>query len=455
MLATEIALDDVLGSMARLLVEVRRLKAHLAIDREIAPAPLTFGSTPAMVYKSLGDASFLLDGLRGGSMTTTDVYRNAAVVLAEVALVARFLGVAVEGEPAAAGRAVSALEAPRVVTEAVRRALAANRKAIDLQGRLAMSPSRDPGLSLVRVTLSEAYDVTNTLLAELARVKFHLGIDAVPGEDPEPTDTRLADLLALLARIAANLDRVNGGVTPELSIRLMEKHEALERERLEQEARRQRQAEAERALELERRRRAEAERQAALDRLREMEAERALELERMRQSEAELDQERARLRQAEEQLRRLEAQARQEAGPAPGDEDAAAGPVGRPTGGARVGALPHPVRPQRERPDPELPETRPDRLRKCGHHAALCRRRGRRDGGRGSGSGAGTVQGGSTGPFRPLRASGDQAGAGMVRRVPEPGGTVVQHGATGVDHRSFRLLTRGRQRTPGRRGARR
>ena len=324
MLATEVALDDMLDSMARLLVEVRTLKAHLAIDREIEPAPLAFGQTPAMVYKSLGDASFLLDGLRGGSMTTTDVYRNAAVVLAEVALVGRFLGVAVEAEPTAAGQAVSALEAPRVVTEVVRRALAANRKAIDLQGRLGMSPSREPGLSLVRVTLSEAYDVTNTLLAELARIKLHLGIDEVPGEDPEPTDRRLSDLLTLTERIAASLDIVNGAVTPELSIRLMEQHEALQRERLEREAQRQRQAEAERALALEQRRRAEAERQAELDRLREVEAERERELERMRQLEAEQLE---RLRRAEEQVRRLEAEAREDADPAPEDEDAATAEV--------------------------------------------------------------------------------------------------------------------------------
>ena len=332
MLPTEVALDDVLDSMARLLVEVRGIKAHLAIDREIAPAPLTFGKTPAMVYQRLGDAAFLLDGLRGGSMTPNDVYRNAVVVLAEVALIGGFLGVAVAGEPADAGPAVSALEAPKVVTDAVRQALAATRKAIDLQGRLGMSPSREPGLSLVRVTLSEAYDVTNTLLAELARVKSHLGIDAVPGDDPEPTDKRLSDVLTLIGRIATNLDRVNGGVTPELSIRLMEKHEALERERLAREAERQRQAEAERALELEERRRAEAERQAALERLREVEAERERELERMRQSEAELGEELERLRQAEQELRRLEAQARQEAGPAPEDEDADAADAGRETG---------------------------------------------------------------------------------------------------------------------------
>lgn len=324
MLATEVVPDDVLDSMARLVVEVRRVKAHLSIDREIEPAPLTFGKTPAMVYKGLGDAAFLLDGLRGGSMTTNDVYRNAAVVLAEVALVGRFLGVAVEGEPAGAGQAVSALEAPRAVTEIVRRTVAANRKAIDLQGRLGMSPSRAPGLSLVRVTLSEAYDVTNTLLAELARVKFHLGIDEVVDEAPEPTEKRLSDLLALIARVAANLDRVNGGVTPELSIRLMERHAALERERLARAAERQREAEAERALELEQRRRAEAERQAALERLREVEAERERELERMRQAEVELGEELERLRQAEQELRRLEARAQQEAGGAAEEEDAVA-----------------------------------------------------------------------------------------------------------------------------------
>ncbi len=350
MLATEVALDDVLDSMGRLLVELRKLKSHMEIEREIEPAGSAFGKTPAMVYKTLADASFLLDGIRGLPMTTNDVYRNAGVVLAEVELVARFLGVAVESKTMAEGQEVSAIEAPRLATRIVRETLEANRKAIDLQGRLGMSPSSEPGLVLVRVTLSEAYDLTNTLLAELARIKFHLGIDDVPAEDPEPTDRRLPDLLRLISLIAANLDRVNGGVTAELSIQLREKHEARERQRLEREAGRQRREEADQALELEQRRQAEAERQAALERLREVEADREREMERMRRSEAELRRELERLRQAESLrqaenlpqaeslpqaetgLGRLEAQAPQEADAAPRAEDSDA-----------VGAAPEPA----------------------------------------------------------------------------------------------------------------
>ena len=329
--ATEIALDHVLDSMGLLLVELHKVKSRMEIDRNIEPVAPGFGKTPAMVYKGLSDASFLLDGILGLSTTTNDVYRNATVVLAELELVARFLGVDLDLEPkrTAKDRVVSPIEAPRLVTEVVRQTLEANRKAIDLQGRLGMDPSGEPGLALVRVTLSEAYDLTSTLLAELSRLKFHLGVDDVPDEGPEPTDKRLPDLLGLISLVAANLDRVAGGVTAELSIQLREKHEAMERERLEQEARRQRQEEADRALELEQQRQAEAERQAALERLREVEAERERELERMRQSEADMGREIERLRQAEQELRRLEAQARQDGDPArqDGDSDTAEAPA--------------------------------------------------------------------------------------------------------------------------------
>lgn len=223
--ATKVEVDDVLDSVSHLLVEMHRIKAHLQIDREIAPAPAVAEKTPAMTHKILADASFLLDGLPGGSMTASDVYRNAAVVLADVELIGQFMGVAVVSEPAAGDLA---LDAPETITEVARQALAATAKAIDLQARLGMSASRQPGGRLVRATPSEAYGVTNALLAELARVKFHLGIDDVPDEAPEPTDKGLTDLLALISVIDANLERLTGGVTLEVFVRIVESQEALD-----------------------------------------------------------------------------------------------------------------------------------------------------------------------------------------------------------------------------------
>ena len=46
-----------------------------------------------------------------------------------------------------------------------------------------MDPSGVPATTLVRVSPSEHYDAINMLLAEMARIKLHLGVD-VPRDDP-------------------------------------------------------------------------------------------------------------------------------------------------------------------------------------------------------------------------------------------------------------------------------
>ena len=301
--AKRVTLDDVLGSMGRLVAEIRAIRSQLGIDREVEPAPLVLGKTPRMVYKRLADASFLLDGIRGRPLTINDVYQNVSIVLAEIELASESLGTPLESKTSPAEEART-VEEPALVTEVARQVLEANHKAIYLQSKLGMYPSRERDLILVRVTLSDVYDLTNTLVAEMGRVNFYLGIDEVPGEIPQPTERRLPELLQRVLLVNANLAGISDGITEEFLIQLRERHGALERARLQREAERQRQQEAERALELERRRRAEAERQQEVERLREAEAEREREIERLRQAEAELRRELE--RQAEEERQRLE-----------------------------------------------------------------------------------------------------------------------------------------------------
>ncbi len=82
----------------------------------------------------------------------------------------------------------------------------------DLQTRLGMDASGVPSLTLVRVTPSEVFDSTNMLLAEMARIKFHLGVDEQPAERPEPTGKRPRDTFALVFGIIKNLDKISAGV---------------------------------------------------------------------------------------------------------------------------------------------------------------------------------------------------------------------------------------------------
>ncbi|MDE0036215.1 MAG: hypothetical protein OXU77_01495 [Gammaproteobacteria bacterium] len=196
----EIEPEDVLANVAYILREVRKIKAQMVIEREIEPAPLAGGKTASSVYKSLADASFLLDGLRGRPLTPDDMFRNAGYVLDEMELIAAKLKVPLDFELPE----ISGAKRPVDVAQQV---LRATYKVINLQTRLGMDASGVPGLTLVRVTPSEVYDATNMLLAEMARIKLHLDIN-VPRDDDgtEPRGKKPEDTFAVVLVIVRNLD---------------------------------------------------------------------------------------------------------------------------------------------------------------------------------------------------------------------------------------------------------
>lgn len=65
----EIVPKDVLASVRAITREVRRIKDQPVIETKITPTPFAGGKTPSSVYQSLGNASFLLDGLVGRPMS--------------------------------------------------------------------------------------------------------------------------------------------------------------------------------------------------------------------------------------------------------------------------------------------------------------------------------------------------------------------------------------------------
>ena len=95
---------------------------------------------------------------------------------------------------------------PREVAQQV---LRATYKVLNLQTALGMDASGVPSLTLVRVTPSEVFDSTNMLLAEMARIKFHLGVDERRPSSPEPTGKRPRDSFALVLANIKNLDRIS------------------------------------------------------------------------------------------------------------------------------------------------------------------------------------------------------------------------------------------------------
>ena len=198
----KIGAADVLSSIEYILVEVRRIKSKLGIDRPIAPEPPDAGNASRMIYKRLTDASFMLDELRGGPLTPDDVYRNAVSVLDEMALIAEKLDVSMDFEPAPVTGRRHSLDVAMEVARAVY-------KVTELQTLLQMDASGVPRPDLARVTPSSNYDSTNMLLAEMARIKLHLGIDAPREDRPEqPLGKKARDAVALIALIVQNLDRM-------------------------------------------------------------------------------------------------------------------------------------------------------------------------------------------------------------------------------------------------------
>ena len=195
----EIVPRDVLGSVQTAIREIHRIKTQLVIEDQITPTPFQGGKTPSFVYKALGDASFLLDGLVGRAISPSDVFTRVQHIHDELELIAAKLKVALELErPVVEGR-----KRPQDVAQQV---LRATFKTINLETRLGMDASGVPTISLVRVTPAEVFEATGILLAEMVRIKAHLGITLPRDERPDARNKRPTDVFAEVLLIIRNLD---------------------------------------------------------------------------------------------------------------------------------------------------------------------------------------------------------------------------------------------------------
>ena len=190
---------DVLGSVQTILEELRRIKGQLVIETQIEPAPFAGGKTPSLVYKNLGDASFLLDGLVGRSLTPNDVFGNVMHIHDDMGLIAAKLGASLELDP-------PAVEGRKRPQEVAQQMLRATYKVIGLQNRLGMDASSVPNLTLVRITPTEVYEITNIMLAEMTRIKLHMDINLPHEARDAPRNKKPTDVFAQVLRLIRNLD---------------------------------------------------------------------------------------------------------------------------------------------------------------------------------------------------------------------------------------------------------
>ena len=195
----EIAAKDVYKSVQNCIAEVRRMKEQLVIEEAIRPAPLDGGMTASAVYEHLGDASYLLDGLVGHPTDPNDVHTHMVYLHDEMELIAAKLKVALELDP-------PPVNGRKRMKEVAQQVLRATFKVVNLQTRLGMDASGVPQVSLVRVSPAQVFEATNILLAEMVRIKAHLGIQLPRTEHAPSRNKKPRDVFAQALLLIKNLD---------------------------------------------------------------------------------------------------------------------------------------------------------------------------------------------------------------------------------------------------------
>ena len=197
--ARDITSADVHRTVLIVIDELGRVKRQLVVKEAIEPTPLTGGVAPSVVYKRLGDASFLLDGLVGRAMSSNDVYMRILQLHDELALIARKLKIALEIEP-------PPVDGAKVSRDTAQQILRATYKLVNLQSRLGMGASNVPNSAIEQVAPSDVYDATNHLLAELMRLKAYLGIRAPPVERRASSNRQPEEVFAQAQLLVRNLE---------------------------------------------------------------------------------------------------------------------------------------------------------------------------------------------------------------------------------------------------------
>ena len=195
---TATAPEDLHRAVRAIVGELHRIKRQLVVEEAIDPAPVAGAATPSALYRELAHASYLLDGLVGRPATLNDVLARVVRVHDEMRPIAARL----EATLGAEARATTSPRAPREVAQQI---LRATFKAISLQSALGMEASDVPTMALAQAGAAEALDAANILLAEIVRIRAHLGV-APPEERGESAEEPEADVFAQALLAVAHLD---------------------------------------------------------------------------------------------------------------------------------------------------------------------------------------------------------------------------------------------------------
>ena len=196
----QLSSSDVLAAVQDIVDGIRSIKTQMVIESDVESPELSGPRTLSAAYKNLADSSAMLDGLVGRELTPENVFQNVMVIIDDLTLIAAKLQVQLDVDTP---EVVGARESVDVAQQALRAAY----KVVSLQARLGMEASAVPKLTMVRVTPTEAYDLTGVLRAELARIKWHLDVNVPGDENTEPAWSRdSTDVFAQMLLVIGGLD---------------------------------------------------------------------------------------------------------------------------------------------------------------------------------------------------------------------------------------------------------
>lgn len=196
---TEITPSDVFGLTVTVLQELRRIKRHLGVTNEIGEVEFVGGKTPSDVYENVWRASYSMDAIVG-AISPGYVYRNTEYILDDLRQIKAGIG-------AASGFKAPDAEEGKTPKDVNIEGFKNLHRITRLERKLGMpAPLRVSAFPYGNIEPSDVYDTTNVILAELVRVKLHLGIRTEHSSRPVREDIKPADVLTRMQLIGANLE---------------------------------------------------------------------------------------------------------------------------------------------------------------------------------------------------------------------------------------------------------
>ncbi len=189
--------QEVYDSTQRILRQLARIKSKLNITQKSVVPELTTGYTPSDVYEKVWLASNLMDAV-AGQVSPNLVYRNTMYVLAELDLIASAANIQLEQSAPAP---LPGIGPKRVNLEGFMNLY----RLANLERQLGMPPLRVANFPSGKITPADVFDTTNTMLAELARIKNSLGISKFYSQVSPPKGKKPPDVHANMRLIATQL----------------------------------------------------------------------------------------------------------------------------------------------------------------------------------------------------------------------------------------------------------